>query len=137
MAEGSLKQLLPDSLKEVVSVTSAGTHALVGNTAEWYAIQVMKEIRIDISNHRGRQIDSKLIKSSDLILVMERGHKQWIEKMTPEASNVHLLSRFSKDNSLNDIFDPYGRHIEDYKRCVASIHSCLDGVVDFLNRNIT
>jgi hypothetical protein len=57
--------------------------------------------------------------------------------MTPEASNIHMLSKFSPDDSLKEIFDPYGRHPEDYKRCAAAIHSCLDGVVSFLKRNIT
>jgi len=137
MAEGFLKQMLSDSLKKIVSVSSAGTHALIGNPAEPFAVQVMKEAGIDISHHRGKLVDGKLIKSSDLILVMERGHKRWIKKITPEASNVHLLSKFSPDSSLSDIFDPYGRHLEDYKRCAAIIHGCLDGVVEFLKRNIT
>ena len=137
MAEGLLKGMLPESLQSIVSVSSAGTHALVGNSAEQNAIEVMESYGIDISLHRGRLIDSDMVKPSDLILVMERRHKRYIEKMTSEASNVHMLSKFSPDDSLKDIFDPYGRHPEDYKRCAAVIHSCLDGVVAFLKRNIT
>jgi protein-tyrosine phosphatase len=137
MAEGLLKWMLPESLQSIVSVSSAGTHALVGNRAEQNAIQVMESYGIDISLHRGRLIDSDMVKSSDLILVMERMHKRFIEKMTLEASNIHMLGKFSPDDSLKEIFDPYGRHPEDYKRCREVIHSCLDGVVSFLKRNIT
>jgi len=136
MAEGLLKWMLPESLKSIVSVSSAGTHALVGNRAEQNAIEVMEMTGIDISHHRGRLINCEFVRSSDLILVMEGRHKRYIEKMISEISNVHLLSRFSPDDSLKDIFDPYGRHPEDYKRCAAVIHSCLEGVVAFLKRNI-
>jgi protein-tyrosine-phosphatase len=137
MAEGLLKWMLPESLKEIVSVSSVGTHALVGNRAEQNAVQVMENYGVDISHHRGRLIDSDIVRSSGLILVMESGHKRLIEKMTSKASNALMLGKFNPDDSLKDIFDPYGRHLEDYTRCAAVIHSCLDGVVEFLKRNIT
>jgi protein-tyrosine-phosphatase len=132
MAEGLLKWMLPESSVDGVLVSSAGTHALVGNLAEQNAIYTMEQKGIDLLNHRARGVNGEMIKSADMVLVMEEMHIEMIEQMTSETSNIHLLSAYSPDNSLHEIFDPYGMGRREYDQCAGLIEVCLSEVIPLL-----
>jgi len=74
MAEGLLRQRLPDDLKPLVDVRSAGTHGLHGNHAEPLAVKAAAAHGADISGHRARILDAPMVRSTDLILAMEKYH---------------------------------------------------------------
>ena len=76
MAEALLRQALKDMSQ--VSVSSAGLGALVNHHAAEHAKALMSERGLDISGHRARQLTPDLIHESDLVLVMESGHKHAI-----------------------------------------------------------
>lgn len=102
MAEGLFKERLKD--KEGFTVNSAGVGALVGRAAVPEAQNVMRKIGIDISEHRAQQIDVNLVNTADLILVMEKAHKQIVEKKFSMArGRTFLLGHWSNF----EIFDPY------------------------------
>ncbi len=62
-------------------VSSAGLGALVGQGADEYAIEVMKENCIDGTAHRARQLDNEMVKQNELILVMENWQQKEIESL--------------------------------------------------------
>ena len=74
MAEGLLWKWLPDAMKPVVSVRSAGTHGLHGNRAEPFAIRAAAAHGADISQHRASVLDAGMVRSADLVLAMEKYH---------------------------------------------------------------
>src|SRR5690606_6892784 len=80
MAEALLREALPGR-----RVSSAGIGALVGEPADPLAVQLMRERGLDIGAHRGRQLDEPLLRENDVLLVMERGHREWIESRWPQA----------------------------------------------------
>lgn len=85
-------------------ITSAGIGALVGKGADPLAQEVMWEHSIDLSSHRARQLDERLVKENELILVMEAWQKEEIERLYPYArGRVHLLGKWSE----TEIADPY------------------------------
>jgi protein-tyrosine phosphatase len=87
-----------------VLIHSAGLAAMVNYPADKLAQEVMLERGLDISTHRARQITPALLLDSDLILTMETGHQEKIEKMLPEIrGRVHRLGKWSNF----DIPDPY------------------------------
>ena len=87
-----------------ITVSSAGIGALVGFPAAEYAVELMGERGIDISGHRARQLDPEIIKSTDLILVMESGHKTAIDSIDPTArGKVYRMCEWRD----TDIDDPY------------------------------
>src|SRR5438105_3004745 len=57
-------------------VESAGTWAQDGLPASGAAQRVMRELNIDLSQHRSRCVTRDLLAGFDLILVMEHGHKE-------------------------------------------------------------
>ena len=112
MAKALLEKFLRQAgLSEKVSVDSAGTGAYAGILAAPNTIQVIKEEDMDVSMHRGKTLTLDLLKKSDFIFVMERIHMNVVLGVSPEArSKVRLL----KEDE--DIQDPIGRPLEDYRR---------------------
>lgn len=87
-------------------VESAGLAALVGEPADPTAVTLMRERGIDLSAHRGRQLNSNVMAAFELILVMDERQRRSIEIEFPAGrGRVHRLGRFGNF----DIPDPY-RH---------------------------
>jgi len=118
--------LLRDALRgqDGITVESAGLGALVGHPASDYSIELMDERGIDIRAHRARQIHPDMVQATDLVLVMESGHRRSIDDADPTArGKVHRLGEWQD----KDIDDPYRQPkaafadaLEDIKVGVAS-----------------
>ncbi len=103
MAEALLRERLPADEREF-EVQSAGLGALVGHPADEIAQKLMHREGIDISGHRARQVDSKLVHWADLILVMETSQKKALEADEPSArGRVYRLGEWGDF----DVPDPY------------------------------
>ncbi len=102
--EAILKQLLPNR-----TVDSAGIAALksglVGKPADAMALQVAAEHGVDLGEHQAKQLTSELCAQYDLILVMEKRHKEALTEIAPEARGKTML--FGQWNGQCDIPDPY------------------------------
>ncbi|MCG6910481.1 MAG: low molecular weight phosphotyrosine protein phosphatase [Deltaproteobacteria bacterium] len=134
MAEGMLKASLPSRLAGRVQVSSAGTHALHGNQAQPHAIAVMRARGIDISSHRARQISGPLIKSADLVLVMERFHLKLVKMRSLfSPARSQLLTEYNGEGEPSDVPDPMGGDIDAYEEAAAVIDNCIKGVCDHLD----
>jgi L-threonylcarbamoyladenylate synthase len=133
MAEWMLRDKLRQRrLEDKVWVISAGTFALFGSEPSENARQVMQEIGIDISEHRSRQISRWLLRGVDLVLVMARHHRSSIRRLLPQSEDkVFLLSEFVGEGT-KDVDDPYGKSIDEYRRCRDEIEEYLDLLVEKL-----
>ena len=120
MAEGILKDLIKKKSIRGIVVESAGTMAPVGAQPTQYAMLTMVEMGVDISAHRARILTKSMAGEADLILVMEKVHKQFIERLIPSGSaKVFLLKEFDQI-SINDdveIDDPIGYGLDFYRIC--------------------
>ena len=123
MAEGILKQLA-EKEGVPVSVSSAGLYA-DESPASQYAVAVMKELGIDISNHRSRQFTAELAEGADLILTMTSAHKQMADMLLPQYQEkiIPLAQWAGKDG---DIHDPFGGDITEYRHCRDEIRQMLE-----------
>jgi len=108
MAEALLAQEIADAgLAAEVEVASAGTYAVVGAGASGGSVLAMAERGLDLSGHRGRQLDARLVGGADLILVMEEAHRRSIFYTWPQAlRKTFLLSEMAGEHA--EIDDPYG-----------------------------
>ncbi len=124
MAEGILRSMLGET--DVAHISSAGTHAFQGNPASEFALIAACEQGIDISGHRARALDEKLIRAHTMILCMEPLHIEWILSLDSSAGDsVYSLPAFSGNSKLKKIPDPYGSSLREYRECFASIHECI------------
>ena len=119
MAGGLLKKLLKD--KGDYTIATAGTASFAGMPPTHEAIQVMSDAGIDVSDHRSSALSNTMIEEADLILVMERRHKEHILNRLPGAkAKVYLLTEFGRtkkeEKLVNpDIPDPIGKPLEFYR----------------------
>jgi protein-tyrosine phosphatase len=117
-AEYLLKDKLKGKSKESsadsdIKVSSAGLTALVGKGAETTATSIALTNNIDMSNHKGRQLNSALIAENDLILVMEERHLSDLLGQYPQArGKTFLLGKWIDDK---EIPDPYRKSKEAFE----------------------
>jgi protein-tyrosine phosphatase len=121
MAEAVLADRLRRRGVETV-VQSAGIAALVGHPADANAVALMAERGLDISGHRARQLTPELIRSFELILVMEKGQQRAVEAILPSArGRVQCLGHWGGF----DVDDPYRQGRPAFERSLALIERGL------------
>jgi tRNA threonylcarbamoyl adenosine modification protein (Sua5/YciO/YrdC/YwlC family) len=105
-----------------VVVASAGISAMMGGRPASEAVSVMSELGADLSKHESQLLGPQLIRHADVIWTMTRAHRQSILSQWPEAAGrVHLLSVDGQD-----VCDPIGGPIEQYRQCAEQIKTELD-----------
>lgn len=103
MAEFLLRNMVSENTSDM-TVSSAGLGALVGHPADENVLDIMTEKTIDISSHRARQLDERMVRENELILVMEYWQQKEIEQRFPfSKGRVHLLGKWND----YEIEDPY------------------------------
>ncbi len=106
-------------------IASAGTWAVNGLPATELAQKVMAEKGLDLSEHRSRLLTAEMMQSFNLILVMERGHKEALQIEFPnEKHHVFLLSEMAGYKANVD--DPVGRSLADYRLIADGIEKILE-----------
>ena len=107
----------------VLGVESAGISALVGRSAEPTAQELMRDRGLDISGHRARQLTPELIRSFELVLVMEASQQPEVEAILPTArGRVYRIGRWGSF----DVPDPFGRDGPAYEHALALIDRGVD-----------
>ena len=118
MAEALLRSVLPPGCE----IASAGIGAMAGNPADSMATDLMHERGLDIEKHVARQLDLDLLRNSDLVLVMERAHQDWIESRWPQArGRVYRWGHWSDF----DVPDPHCRDAAAFRQSLALIEQGL------------
>jgi protein-tyrosine phosphatase len=89
-----------------IGVTSAGTHALVGQAANPVAVQLMDERGLDIRAHIATLLTQAHVREAQLILTMTRAQRGLIETNYPHARGK--VYRLGEQDDF-DVVDPYRR----------------------------
>ncbi len=77
--------LLARALGDLATVSSAGTHALVGHGVPGEMLHELSTDGIDGSLHAGRLLTERIMNSSDLIITMTAEHRQLAVRTGPAA----------------------------------------------------
>jgi protein-tyrosine phosphatase len=112
MGEVLLRERL-DAAGMRTRVESAGIGAVVGAGAHDHAKEVMAAWGHDLSGHVARQLEASMGADFELLLVMETGQKQWIERRFPQlAGRTYRLGHWLDE----EIDDPMGRSVETFRQ---------------------
>src|SRR5579871_698426 len=84
MAEGLLRHVTRG--RRDIQVMSAGIGASEGQPPSAFAVQAVKELGIDISHLRSRQLSSDLVKKADYIFGMTHSHVDTVFLLYPQAA---------------------------------------------------
>lgn len=133
MAEGMLRRMLADAGPDGTGwrVESAGTWADDGLPPVASAVQAMRDLGVDIADHRSRTLGRELLAHFDVILVMERQHRDAIRAEFPEcASRTHMLSALAGGEF--DVTDPIEESLFGSRMTARTLRGLLDGRLDAL-----
>ena len=123
MAMGILRHLT--SLEEDLwRIESAGVWAREGNPAHLNVELILREMGVDISRHRSRQVTRDMLKEFNLALVMELGQKEGLRMAFPElAHKILMLSEIVEQRY--DIVDPIGGSLADFRETAQELEHIL------------
>ncbi|MBN1542337.1 low molecular weight protein arginine phosphatase [candidate division KSB1 bacterium] len=140
MAEALLKHLWPADCRENVHICSAGTLGIFSVPADSHAVTTLAEWGLDLSRHRSQGLRDSLVNTSDLFLVMEAEHREWMEQVFPDsAGKVHLLCEYARDGAIaeddRDIPDPVGLDLDVFRKIRDRIRDEIERILpDLLAR---
>jgi len=121
-AEFLLRQQIERAGKRV-DARSAGIGALVNHPAEAATTAMMNARGVDLSSHRASQLTPERLRWAELVLVMERHHREAVLAMDPTArGKTFLLGHWTK----TEIPDPYQRSDEAHAKAIQLIEEALD-----------
>jgi protein-tyrosine phosphatase len=119
------QKLAKEGMKEKWQSASAGTWARDGYPAARESQEIMAQMEIDLSRHRSRVINEELLKSADLVLVMEHGHNEALRFEFPAYKDrVFILCEMSGPGM--NVHDPVGGTKEDFHDTIRDIQNLID-----------
>ena len=117
-----------------VDVQSAGTMKLYNRPAAPHSIAVLKDIGIDISNHKSQGVTEDLVNWADYILVMQMRHSQKIRREFNHVEDkIMMLGTFG---GQQEISDPIGGWKFQFRWCRNKIDRSIRSFFDQLRLNI-
>src|SRR5580692_5668082 len=135
MAEGIFRHVMKG--RRDINVMSAGIGAMDGQPPSPYAVQAVRELGIDISRQRSRQLTPELVQQADYIFGMTHSHVDTIFLLYPKAAEKTFLLR-EFDDTLDifekDISDPIGGSYEVYLNCRDQIEQGIASIMRFIEQ---
>ena len=132
MAETFLKNALDErGLASPVEVLSAGTAAVLGQTASSSSVSACRPYGVSLGTFRSTPLTLELCEAAHLLLVMDYPHREYVEEHFPDcADKIRLLGSFLFDEpGRMGIPDPIGGTPDLYQRVAEVIHHAVSEVV--------
>ena len=121
-----------DLERKGINVMSAGSFAMPGARATPQAVEALREIGVDLSQHRSRPLTVELIHQADAIFTMSRAHAQAVMALVPAAAQK--VATLDPDG---DIEDPIGSDIGVYKQLAGELRPLIEKRVAQVTRGLT
>ena len=87
-------------------------------------IKLVNAFGVDISNHQSKSVNREMIERFNLILVMERNHKEALRSaFRNQGSKIYLLSEMIGEKY--EIIDPIGGSLTDFNATALEIDNIL------------
>jgi protein-tyrosine phosphatase len=121
-----------------VRILSAGVEARSGSSAGNVVKHVARTHGFHLRDHRSSPFTAKLVKTADVILVMEQWQKEALLERFPNASRkIFLLMEYlwhGDPDEIRDIPDPTGQNTSDYEEFIDVAHAEVDRIFRELGR---
>lgn len=120
--EAKRKHLLYDAV-------SAGIYADASPYSK-NSVEVLRELQIDISNGRSKQITAEMMNDANIVLTMTKAHKDTLLSVFGQFDKIKTISEFA--GVSDDIIDPYGGDITIYRICRDKIKGLINKIIEKL-----
>lgn len=131
MAEGIFKKLYGE---EPVKVSSRGLMVFQQQPANEYAVRVMNEAGINITDHVSKPLDVTEHTEQAVLLTMTRHQKEVLQGDFYKGMKVFTIKEVVGETG--DVEDPYGGSYETYQSCAGELMNLvkkLGGIVNDWN----
>jgi protein-tyrosine phosphatase len=155
MAEAIARHEVTLGLAAPLQFSSAGTHARPGRPATPETLRTVRELGLELSRHRARELTRPRINAAGLVLTMERSHLRFVHAVAPESAGrtftlmqfwrvaagesaespadlVELARETAEHTRKDDILDPLGHGSDAYRACAARLRLLIRPVVGAL-----
>ena len=93
----AVERLLASRLEPTVSVTSAGTHALVGHSIAEPMAALLRDTGVEPDGFEARRLSEQMLKEADLVLAMTRAQRGLVvELWPPTVRRAFTLREFAR-----------------------------------------
>lgn len=110
-----------------IAVNSAGTSAFGGSSASKNAILAMEYEKMDLRSHKSQTAPKEILENTALVLTMTRAQLSHVKSACPTA-NAFTLGEYA--GSPDDISDPFGGNLDEYRTCAVQIKELLEACID-------
>jgi protein-tyrosine phosphatase len=121
---------LPSSWSNLMRVDSAG---FIGpnRTSPQYAAEVASEHGVDLSDHRSQLLNTRMIDSTDLIVVMEPWQRRDVQRLSNRRGAPVLVLGDLRPTAGDhrSIVDPFDGKRELFERSYDDVDACLEQLV--------
>ncbi|MEQ7922753.1 low molecular weight protein-tyrosine-phosphatase [Xanthomonas sp. WHRI 1810A] len=118
-----------------VTISSAGTHAMLSSTMDPLAQAVLQVNGVPAHKHRSRQVDVQMLHQADLILLMEQRQMQSVLNLAPEVrGKTFLIGKWQQEM---EIADPYRRPKLAFEQTYEQLSRCVDDWLPYLQSGET
>jgi protein-tyrosine phosphatase len=107
--------------KKGINVISAGSFAMPGARATPQGVEALRELGIDLSQHRSKPLSVELIHQADRIFTMGRAHAMQVAALVPSAAE-----KVSTLDPSGDIDDPIGGDTALYKDLAGQLETLIE-----------
>jgi protein-tyrosine-phosphatase len=130
MAEAMFRRAVEQANLPGIRASSAGIHAIPGNTPHPWAVSASQEFGLPLTAHRAQLLTPDLVVQADVIFVMDFQNKAEILTLYPEAdARVLMLSAYGSGPMRGrEIPDPFHTDLEGTRRCYSVLQSCIDNL---------
>jgi protein-tyrosine-phosphatase/predicted ATP-grasp superfamily ATP-dependent carboligase len=128
-----LKSYLPS--QPDLSVHSSGFHQHVERPTDPIMSEIALAHGLDMALHRSSSISEQMLRTSDIIFVMEKTHRDRLLELAPAcAGRIFLLGAEPHSRAAGgaEIHDPYNRSREQYAQCFERIRLAVRALADDL-----
>ncbi len=125
MAEGMFREIVKEiNLDGDIVCLSSGLSTVNGAPVTEHAVEALKEIGIDISEHKSRRFNSNEIPVWDVYFTMSSTHAYILQKAGIPLEKIYAPSK--------PIKDPYGQGLQVYRECRDQLKAELMNFIDGL-----
>ncbi len=133
LAEAILRALAQGAGRDDVEVDSAGVAGLDDEPAAPGAVRAAAAGGFNLSRHRSRAVTRAMLREADMILVMERAHRDHLAVLEPDsAGRCRLLSEYAPPGCVieprDDVPDAGMDETATFERSFSIVKQCVEAL---------
>ncbi len=116
-----------------LTVSSAGMLPVEGRPSTDVAIEMAREMSVDLTPHVSQFLSEALLKRAAIIVTFEAANTEQIRRRYPDISTpIIRLGDLAETSASGDIADPYGHDKATYRRTYEQIADGIKGLIRLL-----